>query len=292
MQGAETYLELIRERGKKGLPLERVYRQLFNPNLYLKAYGKIYRNDGAMTQGSTKETVDGMSLQKIDTIIKALRDEKYHWRPARRIYIPKKNGKKRPLGMPVWSDKLLGETIRMILEAYFEPQFSEHSHGFRPERGCHTALREIYHNWAGTTWFIEGDISACFDNLDHELILSKLSQHIHDGRFINLIRKLLAAGYLEDWQFNRTLSGVPQGSVISPLLSNILLDKLDKYVEAILIPKYTSGVKRRPNPEYKNLASQARNRFKKGQVHAGLVLKKKIQKMPSNDPNDLHYRRL
>src|SRR5215471_21649544 len=165
MRTANTILELIKERGKKGLPLERVYRLLFNQDLYLKAYGKIYRNKGAMTHGVTEETPDDMSLGKIRAIIEALRYERYQFLPARRTYIPKKNGKRRPLGMPVWSDKLVQEVIRLILEAYYEPQFSEHSHGFRPERGCHTALRKIYHEWKGITWFIEGDISQCFDKL-------------------------------------------------------------------------------------------------------------------------------
>ena len=164
MRDTNTILGLIRERGRKGLPLERVYRLLYNPELYLTAYGKIYRNAGAMTPGATEETVDGMSQAKIATIIKALRDGVYRWTPVRRTYIPKKNGKMRPLGMPTWSDKLVQEVVRMILEAYYEPQFSDHSHGFRPERGCHTALQEIYHNWVGTTWFIEGDISQCFDH--------------------------------------------------------------------------------------------------------------------------------
>jgi len=216
MREANTILELIQERGKKGLPLERVYRLLFNKTLYLMAYGKIYRNKGAMTLGVTEETPDGMSLEKIDTIIEALRYERYRWKPARRTYIPKKNGKKRPLGMPVWADKLVQEVLRLILSAYFEPQFSTHSHGFRPERGCHTALREIYHNWTGVGWFIEGDISQCFDKLDHELILQTLSEHIKDGRFLHLIRELLDAGYLEDWTFNQTLSGVPQGGIVMP----------------------------------------------------------------------------
>jgi hypothetical protein len=202
MQAAKTYLELIRERGKKGLPLERVYRQLFNREFYLTAYGKIYRNKGAMTHGITDETPDGMSLRKIDTIIELLRYERYEWLPARRTDIPKQNGKKRPLGMPTWSDKLVQEVMRLILEAYYEPQFSDHSHGFRPERGCHSALREIYYTWSGTTWFIEGDISHCFDKLDHELLLKTLSGKIHDGRFISLMRKLLDAGYLEDWTFD------------------------------------------------------------------------------------------
>src|SRR5262249_55204120 len=154
--------------------------------LYLTAYGKIYRNQGAMTAGTTGETAEGMSVDKIETIIKALRDGTFRWRPTRRMYIPKKNGKKRPLGIPTWSDKVVQEVIRMLLNAYYEPQFSDHSHGFRPERGCHTALREIK-QWDGTTWFIEGDISHCFDRLDHELLLSMLSEKIRDDLFINLI---------------------------------------------------------------------------------------------------------
>src|SRR6266498_4487635 len=150
MRTADTIIGLISERGKKGLPLERVYKLLFNRNLYIEAYGKIYRNAGAMTHGVTDETPDGMSLEKIDAIIDALRYERYQWLPARRTYILKKNGKKRPLGMPVWSDKLVQEVIRLILEAYYEPQFSKRSHGFRPKRGCHTALSEIRHDWRGT----------------------------------------------------------------------------------------------------------------------------------------------
>lgn len=248
MQSADTLLGLIRERGERGLPVERVYRLLFNRNLYLRAYGKIARNDGAMTHGVTDETPDGMSLAKIDAIIEAVRYERYQWLPARRVYIPKKNGKKRPLGMPVWSDKLLQEVLRLILEAYFEPRFSDHSHGFRPKRGCHTALREIYYQWSGTTWFIEGDISQCFDKLSHELLIQELSEHFHDGRFIRLMRELLDAGYMEDWTYNQTLSGVPQGGVVSPILANILLDKLDRFVEDTLIPQYTNhGISRRPS---------------------------------------------
>src|SRR6516225_5674216 len=159
MRTADTVLGLIRERGKKGLPLEKVYRLLFNRNLYLMAYGRIYRNTGAMTAGVTGETPDGMSLEKMDAIIEALRYERYQFLPARRTYIPKKNGKKRPLGMPVWSDKLLAEVMRMILDAYFDATFSDHSHGFRSERGCHTALQEIYRTWTGTAWIIEGEIA-------------------------------------------------------------------------------------------------------------------------------------
>ena len=145
MQDARVYLELVRERGKKGLPLERVYRQLFNRELYLIAYGKLYRNDGATTKGSTEETVDGMSLAKIDAIIAALRTERYQWTPVRRVYIEKKHStKKRALGLPTWSDKLLQEVIRLILDSYFDVQFSEHSHGFRPGRGCHDTIEKSF----------------------------------------------------------------------------------------------------------------------------------------------------
>jgi group II intron reverse transcriptase/maturase len=292
MQSANAYLELIRKRGKKGLPLERVYRQLFNKDLYLKAYGKIYRNKGAMTHGVTDETPDGRSLEKIDAIIEALRYERYQWLPARRTYIPKKTGKMRPLGMPVWSDKLVQEVIRLILEAYYEPQFSNRSHGFRPKRGCHTALQEIYRTWLGTAWFIEGDIAQCFDKLNHELLLETLSEQIHDGRFIKLMRELLDAGYMEDWTFNKTLSGVPQGGIVSPILSNSLLDKLDKFVETVLIPKYTKGATRGLNHEYNRLMNRSKYHRQRGNVEKAEGLRKQAQTLPSRDANDPEYRRL
>ena len=147
--------------------------------------------------------------------------------------------------MPVWSDKLLAEVMRMILDAYFDGTFSDHSHGFRSERGCHTALREIYRTWTGTAWIIEGDIADCFGSLDHDLIISALAEHIQDGRFLNLVKKLLDAGYMDNWKFHKTFSGVPQGSILSPVLSNILLNKLDRFVETELMPQYNTGRKRR-----------------------------------------------
>ena len=292
MRTAKTILELIGKRGEKGLPLERVYKLLFNKNLYLQAYGKIYRNKGAMTHGVTDETADGMSLAKIDAIIEALRYERYQWLPVRRTSIPKKNGKKRPLGMPVWSDKLVQEVIRSLLEAYFEPQFSDHSHGFRPKRGCHTALREIYHNWRGVTWFIEGDIAQCFDKLSHELLIEVLKEHIHDGRFIKLMQELLDAGYMEDWTYNQTLSGVSQGGIVSPILSNILLDKLDTFVENVLIPHYSRGSRRKINPEYDKLRKDSRNQRRKGNTEKAEELRKQSQTLPSVMTNDPDYRRL
>ncbi len=167
--------------------LDELYRQLFNPQLYLLAYGRIYSNKGAMTPGAGAETADGMTLGKIERIIDALRHERYRFRPVRRHYIPKKDGKQRALGLPSWSDKLLGEVMRVLLEAYYEPQFSDHSHGYRPDRGCHTALSEVVTNWTGTTWFIEGDISRCIDELDHQVMLQTLGEKIQDNRFVRLV---------------------------------------------------------------------------------------------------------
>jgi group II intron reverse transcriptase/maturase len=194
--------------------------------------------------------------------------------------------------MPVWSDKLLAEVILMILDAYFDVKFSKHSHGFRTGRGCHTALQDIYHTWGGTTWLIEGDIADCFGTLSHELLIATLSEKIHDGRFLHLMKKLLDAGYGEDWKFNQTLRGVPQGSIASPVLSNILLDKLDQFVETVLIPHYTRGDKRKLNKEYIQLMSRAQRRFKKGQTEAAQRLRKQAQHLPAYDTYDPDYRRL
>jgi len=293
MRNAETILGIIRERGSKGLVLEDVYRQLFNPELYMAAYGKLYRNKGAMTPGVTAETVDGMNLEKIQVIIDAVKQERYRWNPARRIYIEKKNStKKRPLGLPVWSDKVLQEVIRLILEAYYEPQFSGHSHGFRPNRGCHTALREIHRNWSGTTWFIEGDISAYFDSIDHSVLLTTIRERIQDNRFIRLIENLLRAGYLEDWRFNQTLSGTPQGGVVSPILANIYLNKLDQFVENTLKPANNRGSRRQVSEAYNRMTAKVSYLRKHGKRKEAQTLSKLAKAIPSVDPYDANYRRL
>jgi retron-type reverse transcriptase len=184
MQKAEVVLGVLRERGRRSLPCTQLYRQMTNKDLYLTAYGNIYSNQGSMTPGANEETADGMSEEKIEQIIEAIRYERYRFSPARRIYIPKKNGKFRPLGLPSWSDKLVGEVVRLLLEAYYEPVFSDSSHGFRKRRGCHTALRKINDTWTGTVWFIEGDISDCFGSLRHEILLAILAEKIHDQRFL------------------------------------------------------------------------------------------------------------
>jgi group II intron reverse transcriptase/maturase len=292
MRTAETVLNIIRDRGQRGLPLEDLYRQLFNPDLYLRAYAKLYGNKGAMTPGTTPETVDGMSLAKIETIIATLRQECYHWKPVRRTYVPKKNGKLRPLGLPSWSDKLLQEVIRSILEAYYEPQFSIHSHGFRPGRGCHTALQEITQHWRGVKWFIEGDISACFDRIDHNRLVNILQEKIHDNRFLRLIRNLLKAGYLEEWHYHDTLSGVPQGGVVSPILTNLVLDRLDRYVEQALLPAYNRGRRRQVDPQYRRLTIAAYRARKAGDRESARQFNKQAQKIPSRKPDDPNFRRL
>ena len=292
MRNAETVLNVIRERGERGLPLENIYRLLYNRELYLRAYGRLYSNQGAMTKGTTAETVDGMSLTKIDRLIDELRYERFRWTPVRRVNIPKPNGKTRPLGIPTWTDKLLQEVIRMILEAYYEPQFSDHSHGFRPDRGCHTALGDVVTHWTGVRWFVEGDIKGCFDNIDHDVLLSVLGEKLHDNRFLRLLKYLLKAGYMEDWKYGRTLSGTPQGGVVSPILANIYLDRLDKYVETVLIPAHTRGKARKRNRAWVALSERTARQRKLGNHRMAAQLRKQMQQLPSYDPQDPDYRRL
>jgi group II intron reverse transcriptase/maturase len=293
MQSAEAVVEVLRARGRRGLPCERLYRQLFNPALFLMAYGRIYANDGAMTPGPCGETADGMSLAKIGRIIDALRHERYRFQPVKRVYIPKKNGRRlRPLGLPSWSDKIVGEVVRILLEAYYEPQFSGRSHGFRPGRGCHTALTEVAETWKGTTWFIEGDIADCFGSLDHSVLLGIIGGKIRDNRFLRLLRGMLGAGYLEDWVWNATLSGAPQGGVASPVLSSIYLDRLDKFAETVLIPEYTRGKSRAPSPAYKKMSDAIRYARQRGYRATARKLRQQRRGLPSKDPRDPGYRRL
>jgi group II intron reverse transcriptase/maturase len=293
MQNAETVLGVLRDRGSKGLPCNELYRQLFNPQLYLLAYGRIYSNKGAMTPGVTQETADGMSMERIERIIDALRHERYRFAPVRRTYIPKKRGTKlRPLGLPTWSDKLVGEVVRLLLEAYYEPTLSDRSHAYRPGRGCHTALREVADVWAGTTWFIEADLSDCFGSLDHDVMVTILAERIHDNRFLRLIRNMLTAGYLEDWVWHATLSGAPQGGVVSPVLSNIYLHKLDEFVETVLIPQHTQGMRRRANPAYTKVQRRLASARRRGDRAEVRELRQQLRRLPAVDPQDPGYRRL
>jgi Retron-type reverse transcriptase len=210
---------------------ERLYRILFNEEMYYTAYQRIYAKPGNMTAGADGKTIDQMSLSRIEKLITSLKDESYQPQPSKRVYIPKKNGKMRPLGVPAFNDKLLQEVVRMILEAIYERQFEKTSHGFRPIRSCHTALTDVQKTFSGVKWFVEGDIKGFFDNINHEILIDVLKERIADERFIRLIRKSLNAGYIENWHFHNSYSGTPQGGIISPILANIYLDKLDKFMK-------------------------------------------------------------
>ena len=241
---------------------ERLYRLMYNENLYALAYQNIAPNTGNCTKGADGQSIDGMSVKRIYNLIDRLKDESYRPYPAKRVYIPKKNGKKRPIGIPAFDDKLVQEVIKMVLEAIYEGHFEKCSHGFRPRRSCHTALASISEGFDGTRWFIEGDIKGFFDNIDHEVMIRILGERIKDERFLRLIRKFLKAGYLEQWQFHETYCGTPQGGVLSPILANIYLDKLDKYMVEY-ISSFNIGKARKRNPEYKRIGNRKDKRVKK-----------------------------
>lgn len=232
MRNPTEILKILSEKSHdKSYRFQRLYRNLYNPEFYYLAYNNICTGQGNMTEGVDGQTIDGMSAERIDKLIASLRDHSYRPHPAKRVYIPKKNGKKRPLGIQSAEDKLVQEVIRMILESIYEPTFSPNSHGFRPQRSCHTALKHIDINFKGAVWFVEGDIKACFDSFDHHVMADILRERIDDEQFIALIWKFLRAGYMEQWTYHRTYSGTPQGSGISPILANIYLDKLDSFMD-------------------------------------------------------------
>ena len=233
-----------------------------------------------------------MSLERIRKVIKELRSEHFRFRPARRIRVPKKSGGQRPLGIPNFTDKLVQEALRQLLEAYYEPRFRTSSHGFRARRGCHTALAALKYKFKGATWFIEGDIRGCFDNIDHQVLMDILAKDIKDGRLLNLIRMGLEAGYMEEWNYNRTYSGTSQGGILSPLLANIYMNELDSYIEDVLIPQYTRGEKRAENLEYKRLKFAMTQARKKGDVRKAEEIERQRRHMPSQNVYDPHYRRL
>ena len=281
---------------------ERLYRILFNEEMYYLAYQRIYAKPGNMTQGADGKTIDRMSLSRIEKLIASLKDESYSPQPSRRVHIPKKNGKTRPLGVPSFDDKLVQEVVRMVLEAIYEGHFEDTSHGFRPHRSCHTALNAVQKTFTGKKWFIEGDIKGFFDNVNHDILIDILKERISDERFIRLIRKFLKAGYLEQWQFHGTYSGMPQGGIISPILANIYLDKLDKYMKEYA-SKFDKGDRGRQQREYEVLTYQKRlvmrelktatnNVERKVLVNRLKEIDKTRSAMPCFDPMDGNFKRL
>lgn len=291
----------------EGYCYERLYRNLYNEEFYLMAYQNIYAREGNMIAGADVKTIEGMGMNRIQRLIEKMKDHSYQPNSARRTYIVKKNGKKQTLGIPSFDDKLVQEVVRLILESIYEPTFSDVSHGFRPNRSCHTALRQIQSSFTGVKWFIEGDICGFFDNIDHTVLINILRRRIHDKYFIALLWKFLKAGYVEDWTFHNTYSETPQGSIISPIMSNIYLNELDRYME-IYMKEFERGKRRQKSAEYAHweyklkylryevyakdkwvdLTAEER-KTANDQIHA---VRSKMLKCEYSDPQDSGYRRL
>lgn len=294
MQKAKTILTILNEKSvrNKQFVFDRLYRNMFNPDFFIEAYQKMYAKPGNMTAGTDEQTIDGFKKSKIDGLIAQLQNEQYYPTPVRRTYIPKKNSiKKRPLGIPSFEDKLVQEVVRKMLDAIYEPIFLDTSHGFRPNRSCQTALFQLKSTCRGTKWVVEGDITGCFDNIDHEILLQILSLKINDGRFLELIRRFLKAGYFEFRQVKNSLSGVPQGGIISPILSNIYLHEFDVYMEE-LAKKLTKGTSKKPNPAYRKLEGRRTYCLQTKRYEEAADLLQKMRKLPSKDQMDSEYARV
>ena len=278
MKPTMEILTKLQENSKKNHDevFTRLYRYLLRPDIYYVAYQHLYSNKGAGIKGVTDDTADGFSEIYIENIIEALKNEMYQPKPVRRTYIKKSNGKMRPLGLPVFTDKLIQEAIRMILEAIYEPIFSDYSHGFRPARSCHTALAQIKKEFTGARWFIEGDIKGCFDNINHAVLVEIINQKIKDARFLKLIRSFLKAGYMEDWKYHETYSGCPQGGIISPILANIYLNELDRHVMKIK-KEFDVATKARYTPEYTKLVGLRQRLHNKIKNSNGIEREKLIE---------------
>ncbi len=262
MKPTTEILDKIKEnsRNNKEEIFTRLYRYMLRKDLYYIAYKNLYSNNGASTKGVNNDTADGFSEERIDKIIQSLADESYYPNPVRREYVNKKqnNKKKRPLGIPTFTDKLVQEVLRMILEVVYEPTFSKNSHGFRPNRSCYTALKSLKNEFDGSIWFVEGDIKGCFDNINHHVLVEIVNSKIKDARLIKLIWKFLRAGYMENWQYHATYSGCPQGGIASPILANIYLNELDKFAEEKAKEFYKDKDRER-TPEYDELSKKLRN---------------------------------
>lgn len=293
---------------QKGVRIKHLFRIMTHyPELWMEAYANIYANKGAVTRGVDNNTLDGMCQDRISNLISLLKDGRYKPGPVKRVYIPKKNGKRRPLGVPSGDDKLVQEVVRILLEVVYEPVFSDRSHGFRPQRSCHTALDQVHHHWKGTKWIVDMDIRGFYDNIDHDKMIEILEKKIDDREFIALIRNFLRAGYLEEWKFHASYSGTPQGGICSPILANIFLNELDEFIGK-MTAEFNKGRKRKRNPAYYCMQEKIlrRRRLLRSLEESGeslpLViseLKKELQSleeqrrsMPSFDVEDEGFKRL
>lgn len=282
---------------KENQTVNGLYCNLLNPEFYKVAYQNIYSKPSQMTPASDGSTIDGMSFERINKLIEKLRNKTYQPTPLRRANIPKKNGKTRPISIPSFEDKLVQEIIRMLLEALYEPHFSEHSHGFRPKKSCHTALKFVQNKFQGTKWWIDCDVKGCFDNINHVILLNTLKERIREQKFIHLINLFLKAGYIENWVYHKTYSGTPQGSIISPILTNIYLHKFDKFLET-LITERTVGKRKKMTKEYHNVSNSIW-KLKQNENYDKNKLMELIKKQNDlsrigkvSDHNDPNYRRL
>lgn len=214
----------------EGVVKDKIYQFLLDARMYGIAYTKLRSNFGNTTHGLNSTILDGVGSDLINRIIQKLKDESYQFSPVRRVTISKISGGKRGLDLSNLRDKLVMEVMRVVLEAIYEPRFSDDSFGFRGGRGTHDALRAIRGRFGVARWYIEGDIKGCFDNIDHQHLMKVIEGTILDRKFTRLIWKSLRAGHFEFARYKHSLTGIPQGSVISPILSNIYLHQLDEFV--------------------------------------------------------------
>jgi RNA-directed DNA polymerase len=290
---------------REGKRINGLFRLLASPLLWERAYEEIAPNKGALTRGMTPNTLDGYSPERAEGIIRKLMNGTYRFTPVRRVYIPKPNGKRRPLGIPTADDKLVQGAVKILLELVYEPVFSPHSHGFRRNRSCHTALCGIQDTWTGVKWLVDVDVVGFFDNIGHGILLDLLRKRIADERFIRLIGQMLAAGYVEDWIRHPTFSGTPQGGVVSPILANVYLHELDEFV-GTMKAEFDRGKRRAENPRFRNLTTSIykrrcrveRLRAEGREAEADAVVQvirvseAERSTLPSKDGLDPNYRRL
>jgi group II intron reverse transcriptase/maturase len=298
-QKALERLEILRKlNSNKEWVNHGLYRLMYEEDLYKVAYERIKSKPGNMTPGTDGKTLDGYSLQEIQHVIHLMRTEHFHFHPVKTTFIPKANGKMRKLGMPSTRDKIVQEVIHMILEAIYDSPYGAYfrptSHGFRPHRSCHTALKEIREKWSATNWLIEGDVQACFDDISHQTLVAILRRKITDERFISLIWKLLKAGYLDTRGERRdSLAGTPQGGIASPILSNVYLHELDEFVEK-LQAKWEKGKVKKPNPRYRAIVARRRRLISKGMTRTRefRTRSRQMRSLPSQMEHDPGFIRI
>jgi group II intron reverse transcriptase/maturase len=271
-----------RDPGKR---FDHCWEILTDPTWLMQAWEEIRSNKGSMTAGIDSTIAVDIDPERIQSLSKRLKTGQYRPKPVRRVYIPKTNGKTRPLGIPTLEDRIVQQALRMLMEPIFEADFYNCSHGFRRNRSTHTALRDVARAFPRTTWIIEGDIVGCFDNIPHGPLMKAVDRRIADEKVLKMVRAFLAAGYMEQWQYHRTYSGTPQGGVLSPLLCNIFLHQLDEYMMRNLRANETQSKREanaRRNPEYRtieNKIARLRRQLQKTQGSLREALIKELMEM-------------